>query len=322
MTTPRTAPAPGSPTPRLPPAGPRGNWLLGCMRQLQRDPLGLYTRANRDYGHYVRIRAFPGISVHLLTHPEAVEHVLQKNHKNYRKPDFFNQTVGLLAGNGVLTSEGDFWLRQRRLMQPAFHRHHLARLAPLMVAAAEAFLRERQAAGPGQAVDFLPEMMRLALRVAGTTLFGTDIAGEADDIGRAYRVAFEHVSRRMNSPPLVPAWLPTPRNLAFARAKGLLDRVVLGLIETRRRANARPDDLLSLLLAAQDEETGVGMTDEQVKDEALTLLTAGHETAGAALSWTWYLLGRHPQVQEDLHDEVRGRLRGRSPPWKIWPTCR
>src|SRR5437764_4732025 len=141
-------------------AGPRGGWLLGCLREFRRDPLGLYTRANRQYGHYARIRAFPGIHVHLLTHPDAVEHVLQKNHKNYRKPDFFNRPVGLLAGNGVLTSEGDFWLRQRRLMQPAFHRQHLAKLAPLMVAAAESWQ-----AGTGQAFDILPEMMRLALRI-------------------------------------------------------------------------------------------------------------------------------------------------------------
>src|SRR5437870_3312016 len=119
--------------------GPRGSWLLGCLRRLQRDPLTFYTAANREYGHYLRIRAFPGVHIHVLTHPDAVEHVLQKHHKNYRKPDFFNRTVGLLAGNGVLTSEGEFWLRQRRLMQPAFHRGHLAKLAPLMVAAAESF---------------------------------------------------------------------------------------------------------------------------------------------------------------------------------------
>jgi cytochrome P450 len=283
------------------------------MRQLQRDPLGLYTRANRDYGHYVRIRAFPGIYVHLLTHPEAVEHVLQKNHKNYRKPDFFNKPVGLLTGNGILTSEGDFWLRQRRLMQPAFHRRHLSKLAPLMVAAAESFIDQRRAAGPGQAVDILPEMMRLALRIAGTTLFSTDITGEADEIGKAYRTAFEYVSQRMSNPPLVPTWLPTPRNLAFARARRVLDRVVLNLVAARRQETARPDDLLTLLLDAQDDQTSVGMTDEQVKDEALTLLTAGHETVGAALSWTWYLLGRHPRVQNDLCDEVRGRLGGRGP---------
>jgi cytochrome P450 len=283
------------------------------MRQLQRDPLGLYTRANREYGHYVRIRAFPGIYVHLLTHPEAVEHVLQKNHKNYRKPDFFNRTFGLLTGNGVVTSEGDFWLRQRRMMQPAFHRQHLAKLAPLMALAAESFVREQQAAGPGQVIDILDAMMKVALHIAGSTLFSTDITSEADEIGRAFRTAFAFVSRRMNSPPLIPTWFPTPRNLAFARARRLLDRIVLELIAARRQAASHPHDLLSLLLAAQDEESGVRMTDRQVKDEALTLLTAGHETAGAALSWTWYLLGQHPQVQKDLHDEVSGKLQGRSP---------
>ncbi len=313
MTTPEPTTTRGTSAPRLPPAGPRGNWLLGCMRQLQRDPIGLYERANREFGHYVRIRAFPGIYVHLLTHPEAVEHVLQKNHKNYRKPSFFNKPVGLLAGNGILTSEGDFWLRQRRLMQPAFHRQHLAKLAPLMVAAAESFVQEQTAAATGRPVDVLPAMMKLALRIAGTTLFSTDITGEADEIGQAYRIAFEYVSHRMNSPPLIPTWLPTPRNRAFARAKRLLDRVVLDVIAARRKSDARPDDLLSLLLAAQDEETGAGMTDQQLKDEALTLLTAGHETAGASLSWTWYLLGQHPQVQNDVHDEVRGKLKGSSP---------
>src|SRR5437764_1337289 len=215
------------PTNRKTWTGPRGSWLLGCLRQLQRDPLGLYTRANREFGHYVRIRAFPGIHVYLLTHPEAIEHVLQKNHKNYRKPDFFNKTVSLLAGNGVLTSEGDFWLRQRRLMQPAFHRQHLANLAPLMAAGAETFVREQQAATPGQVVDILDEMMKVALRIAGNTLFSADLCGDADEIGRAFRTAFAFVSRRMNSPPLVPTWFPTPRNLTFARAKRLLDRVVL-----------------------------------------------------------------------------------------------
>jgi cytochrome P450 len=290
------------------------------MRQLQRDPLGLYTRANRDFGHYVRIRAFPGIYVYLLTHPEAVEHVLQKNHKNYRKPDFFNRTVGRLTGNGILTSEGDFWLRQRRLMQPAFHRQPLASLAPLMITAAECFIQEQEATGPGKPIDILEAMMKLALRIAGTTLFSTDVAAEADDIGRAYRVAFEYVSRGMNSPPLIPAWLPTPRNLAFARAKRLLDRVVLGVIAARRKAASGPDDLLSLLLAAQDDETGTGMTDQQVKDEVLTLLTAGHETAGAALAWTWYLLGQNPQVQNHLYEEVHGRLGGRSPTLEDLPA--
>ncbi len=300
-------------TGRKSPTGPRGHWLWGCFPQVRRDPLGLYTRAWQQYGDYVRLRAIPGVYFFLLTHPEAVEHVLQKHHKNYRKPKTVTGPVSLLMGNGLFTSEGDFWLRQRRLMQPAFHRQQLANLGRPMVEAAEAFLRERDAAPPGKPIDILDEMMRLTLRIASTTLVSTDIAGEAGAIGKAYRISFAFISRRMNSLQLLPAWLPTPRNRAFARAKRLLDQVVLRLIAARRQATQRPDDLLSLLLAAQDEDTGVRMTDQQLKDELLTLLTAGHETVGAALSWTFYLLGRHPRVQDDLADEIRGRLQGRSP---------
>src|SRR4051812_2249124 len=165
--------------------GPRGHWLWGCLPHFKRDPLGLYLTANREHGHYSRLRVIPGVYVYLLTHPEAVEHVLVKNHKNYRKPDFFNRPVRQLTGDGVLTSEGDFWLRQRRLMQPAFHRQHLAKLARPMTDAALAFVRDRQAAEPGQVVDMLDAMMKLTLRIAGTTLFSTDVSGEADAVGRA-----------------------------------------------------------------------------------------------------------------------------------------
>lgn len=293
--------------------GPHGHWLLGCLRRMQRDPLGLYTQAWREYGDYVRLRILPGAYAYLLTHPDAIEHVLQKHHKNYRKPDVLLKPMRLLTGEGLFTAEGEPWLRLRRLDQPAFQRQHLARLSPLMVAAAETFLKERESVGADQPVDMLDAMMRVSLRIASTTLFSTDITDEADAIGPAYRTAFAYVSARMNSMPMLPPWFPTSRNRSFARAKRLLDRVVLGLIEKRRQAQHKPNDLLSLLLAAQDEETGKGMTDQQVKDEVLTLLTAGHETVGAALSWAWYLLGQHPNIQRDLHDEVHGRLRGRSP---------
>jgi cytochrome P450 len=282
------------------------------MPRIQKDPLGFYSGVRRDYGDYARLRAIPGVWFYLLTHPEAVEHVLQKNHKNYRKPDVLTRPMGLLVGQGLFTSEGDLWLRQRRLSQPAFHRQPLARLVPLMSAAAGDFVREREAAGPGQVVDLLDEMMRLSFRVASTTLFSTDVRDE-DAIRRAYRTAFEWLNHRIGSPVKVPLWLPTRRNRDFARARKVLDEVVLGLIEARRKSGQKRDDFLSLLLAAQDEETGVGMSDRQLRDEVLTLLTAGHETVGASLAWTWYLLGQHPRVQDDLADEARGRLGGRAP---------
>jgi cytochrome P450 len=295
------------------PFGPRGHWLWGCMPQLRSDPLGLNYDAWREYGDYVRIRFLPGIYGYLLTHPTAVEHVLQKNHMNYRKPSFFTETVKLLVGEGLFTSEGESWLQHRRLIQPAFHRQHLTHLSNSIVASTEKCLREWKKAGTNQPVDITAEMLRVSLRIAGVTLFGNDISEAADDLGRAYRAGFEYLSYRMNTPFSPPPWVPTALNRRFARDKRELDKFVLNLIAQRRRNPDDSRDFLALLLAAQDEETGGGLTDEEVKNEALTLLTAGHETAAAALSWTWYLLGLHPDIQEEIYDEVRGTLEGRSP---------
>lgn len=291
----------------------RGHWFSGCMRQIQFEPLQLYRQAWLQHGDYIRFRLIPGFQLYFLGHPDAIEYVLHTNHKNYRKPDTFNDSVRLLAGNGILTSEGDFWRRQRRLMQPAFARNSVSKLSDHMVDSTERFIAEWQEAGNDRTLDVLPEMMRLGLRIASTTLFSTDISDAADEIGSAYRTAFEYVSLKMNGRLMfVPTWLPTRLNREFHRAKSLLDRVVLDLI-ARRRQTPPKNDVLGLLLAAQDEDTGAGMTDRQLKDEAITLLTAGHETAGAALSWTWYLLGQHSDVQEQLHRQVAGVLNGRTP---------
>ena len=290
------------------------------MRQLQRDPLDLYRHAWLRHGDYVRLRALPGVAVYLLAHPDAIEHVLHINQKNYRKPDFFYRSVGLLAGKGILTSEGDFWRKQRRLMQPVFLKNSVAKLSAHMVEANGQLIREWQQAKDGRMLDILPEMMRHALRIASTSLFSTDISGEADAIGHAYRTAFEYVSLKMNGRLLFrPPWMPTARNRAFRQSKALLDRVVLDLV-ARRRGGPSQNDLLDLLLAAQDEESGMSMTDEQLKDEAITLLTAGHETAGAALSWAWYLLAQHPETQRALHEQVSAHMRGRLPTAEDLPS--
>jgi cytochrome P450 len=279
---------------------------------MRSDPLGLFTDVQREYGHYVRLRIVPSFYCHLLTHPDAVEHILQKAHRNYRKPDMFYNSVGLLVGNGLFTNEGDDWLRQRKLASPAFHRQYISLLCPRMVEGAEAFIREHED-GNGEPIDILDGMMKLGLRVAGTTLFSADISGHADVIGKTFRKTFAHVSRRLNSMQIVPNWLPTPANLSFARAKRMLDRMVMELIAARRRNPDKPNDLLTMLVGAHDEETGRGMVDRQLMDEVMTLLTAGHENVGAALAWTWYLMAAHPEIQEQLHDEIHARLRGANP---------
>ncbi len=291
----------------------RGHRLWGCMSQLQNDPMRLYHDAWKRHGDYICLRAVPGFYFYFLGHPSAIEHVLHANLKNYRKPDSFNNSVSLLAGKGILTSEGDFWRRQRRLVQPAFLRNSVAKLSTHMVAAADALIAEWEQLPDGRCFDVLPEMMRLGLRIASTSLFSTDISSDADSIGQAYRAAFEYVSLKMNGRLMfTPLWLPTARNREFRRSKALLDRVVLDLIARRRREPPK-GDMLDLLLAAADEESGAGMSDQQLKDEAITLLTAGHETAGAALSWAWYLLAENPDIQQALSEQVRARLGGRTP---------
>ncbi len=289
----------------------RGHWLGGCLRRIQREPLALYQNAWREHGDFIKFRAIPGFYMYLIAHPAAIEYVLHGNMRNYRKPDTFNHSVKLLTGRGILTSEGELWRRQRRLMQPAFARNSVGSLGGHMTSAVSKLVDEWSRAPDGRTVDVLEETMRLGLRIASMALMGTDISGDADSIGHAYRVTFEYVSLKMNGAMMfTPPWMPTARNREFRAAKALLDQVVMELI-ARRRANPSTGDVLGRLVEATDEESGQGMSDEQLRDEVITLLTAGHETGGAALSWALYLLGKHPEVQEQLHDEVHAVLGNR-----------
>jgi cytochrome P450 len=287
--------------------------LFGCLRAFRRDQLNFLRDIWRTHGDYVRIPTLPGFDVYLLADPAAIEHVLVKNHKNYRKPEFLTGPVRLLLGNGLFNSEGDFWLRQRRLSQPAFLRGAIVRLAAPMTSATDALIRTWETAPDGRTLDLVSEMMRLVLNIAGVTLFGADVGPDADALGAAQRDIFALVRHRMDNPLSAPLWLPTRLNRAYNRGKRLLDGVVLRVIESRRRGGPAANDLLGLLLAARDEESGTGMTDQQLRDEVLTLLFAGHDTTASALSWAWHLLARHPEVQENLHDEVAAHLVGRTP---------
>lgn len=297
----------------LPPLLP-GGLLFGSGPEAVADPLALYTRAQRALGDVVRLRGIPGIQWYLVTHPAGVEHVLKTRGRNYRKPDRFNASVRMLAGNGILSAEGDTWLRNRRLMQPAFHRQRLAGLVTQMADGAEAAVeRWERMAGEGGSMEIGEEMLRLTLRIVGTTLFSHDLSGEANALGGAIRVAFQHVSHRMTMPFTAPSWMPTRENRHFTAARDVVHRTVDAMIAERRRSGEPRPDLLQMLLDARDAETGAGMDDPQVRDEAVTLMLAGHETAAAALSWAWYLLARHPQAMERMREELDAVLGGRAP---------
>jgi cytochrome P450 len=298
----------GSSRPAFPP-GPPVEFGLKRLFRMSRDPLGFFTGVRREYGRFAHYRLGPR-HVWFIAEPDLIEEVLVRRARSFLKDQGLESTKPLL-GEGLLTSEGELHRRQRRLAQPAFHHARIASYAATMVDHA---LRVRDSWHEGEVLDFAGEMMRLTLAIAGKTLFDTDVASDADTIARALGAAMSTFTLAR-----VPFWrlllhVPLPSTLRFARARRELDEVVYRLIAEHRRSGRDRGDLLSMLLLARDEEGGTGaMTDRQLRDEAMTILLAGHETTAVALSWTFYLLAQNPEVAKALHDELDAVLRGAPP---------
>jgi len=252
---------------------------------------------------------------YVFYHPDQVKHVLQENHRTYQK-NFPNMKAAQeIFGNGLFTNDGESWLHQRRLMQPSFHHQKLTSFGRLMTEATTALLEQWREAAPGETpLDIWVEMARLTLRIAGQALFSHDLSNEADRIGRTFTTLGPLISR-YTSLPFPPLWVPTPGNRRLLAGLNALNAVVYAIIDERRKRPGDLDgsDLLGMLLCAQDEETGEGMSDQQLRDEVLTLLLAGHETTAAALTWAWYLLAQHPEVECRLHTELGTVLGERLP---------
>jgi cytochrome P450 len=272
-----------------------------------RDPLPFLERMFRHYGDVVRLRIMK-LRVYSIAHPDGIKHVLQDNHRNYRK-SFDYKILARLLGQGLVTSEGSLWLRQRRLMQPMFHRQKVTGFGTLMAECTQEMLdRWRGRAQRREVFDVAPEMMRLTLQIVGRALLSMDLTAQADVIAGNMTIANERFGE-MGLSAFVP-WLPTPGNARFRNAAATLRKIVLDIIAERRREGRDHGDLLSMLLAVRDGETGEGMKDEQLRDEVLTLILAGHETTATALSWTWYLLSQNPEAESKLHTELDRVLGG------------
>lgn len=296
---------------RRQPPGLGRRQFLRFVPEMRRDPLRAFAGLPRRFGDIVRMRGL--WTSFQLNHPTDIEHVLQTNSANYHKGRNYRE-MRWSIGNGLLASEGDFWRRQRRLAQPAFHRQRLAAFARVMTDATRQMLDAWQARAAGrEPFDVVPEMMRLSLRIAGLTLFSIDLTGETEQIARALDLARAHTIRRMWQVVRLPITFPTPANRRVLRALGESEKFIYEMIRARRQGEIETDDLLSLLMRARDEETGEVMSDKQLRDEAATILMAGHETTAIALSWTWYLLARHPHVEQKLHAELANVLDGRAP---------
>jgi cytochrome P450 len=300
------------------PPGPPGAPLLGHLLAFRRDPLGFFQRAARDYpGDLVRFRQGPR-DVYLVTSPELVKEVLVSRQHDFGKGRGL-QWAKLFLGEGLLTSEGEFHTRQRRLAQPAFHRQRISAYAQDMVTRA---VKARERWREGETLDLDVEMMRLTLAIASSTLFGADVEEEAAHI-REDLATIVALFPRFQLPLFgLIQKLPLPSNARFARAVARLDSIVYRVVAERRRDGRDRGDLLSMLLLAQDEEGGGGMTDRQLRDEVMTLLLAGHETTSNALLWTWYLLSLNPVAEERWREELRAVLGGRAPTIDDVPALR
>lgn len=290
------------------PPGPKGNLILGVMPEFNRDTLGFIERC-RDYGDVVRMR-FLYLTVHFIYNPDHIEYVLSTNARNFIKSrslrsPFFQR----LVGNGLLTSEGEVWKRQRRLAQPAFHRQRISSYGDVMVEYAQRMTSGWQG---GEARDIHRDMMRLTLEIVVKTLFNADVSGDADKVGRVLAQMVKPFASQATLKWILDNRLPTPAHRRFNEAAREIDEIVFRIIAERRSSGSDEGDLLSMLLAAHDED-GSQMSDRQLRDEVMTLFLAGHETTALTLSWAWYLLARNPDIEKKFHAELDEVLGGRLP---------
>jgi cytochrome P450 len=294
---------------RLPvPPGPPQHWLWGNLPEFRRDMLAFYTRMAREYGDISAFRFGPR-KLLLLNHPDLIEQVLVTDNRLYTK-HFGLRLLRPTLGNGLILSESDFWLRQRRLVQPAFSKQRIESYGSIFVDHTERML---SAWRDGERRDLHRDMMKLTLGIVAKTLLDVDAGDESDLVSEAADAIMVDFNSRFLSAWPPPFWLPVPRNLALKRQVRRLDAIILKVIGQRRAERRDHGDLLSLLVEARDESDRQGMTDRQLRDEVMTMFLAGHETTANALSWTWYLLAKHPHVEACLHGELESVLAGRAP---------
>ena len=296
--------------------GPKGMPIIGSIPEVRRDTLKALHDAWQQYGDIAHMHLGPQ-HLTIVSHPDLTEEILVSGHQTFVKTGALptGDPLSMGVGNGLLTNaDPESWRRQRRMMQPIFHRKRIVSMGDKMTAAGERLVKHWDTDfKSGQAVDIEIEMRRVTLDVINQTMFTADVLGAADKIGPAMTTAVQFTFHHIQNPFMPPLSWPTRENRAFKAAMRTLDEIVYGFIEVRRQTNAAHDDLLDMLLQARDEETGQGMHDIELRDEVLTIFAAGHETTANALTWTFYLLSQHPEILERLQAEVDSVLNGRSP---------
>jgi cytochrome P450 len=291
----------------------KGEFLLGNLRQMKANPFQALCDWQRDYGDLVRFRLAIR-HFYLISHPKLIEQALIKQSDIFVKMYDPKKPTGLalVLGQGLVTSQGDLWQRQRRLMQPVFQRSNVAALLPQIVTAGNNLLTRWRLLGDGAQVNLADEMMQVTLEVITQTMFSTSVLDKIEHIAPALDTVLRYAAKSVMNPLRIPLFIPTQANREFNEASALLDEVIYGIIEQRRAQAIAHNDLLDMLLNASDDNGNL-MSDKQIRDEVITIFSAGHETTANLLSWTLYLLSRDPDVQAKLRQELDTLLQGKIP---------
>lgn len=309
-------------TAKRPPVLPQFMGIVRAIKNIN-NPIPMVHSYMKKYGTTYGFNPIGGVAEFGITSadPDFIQHVLQKNNKNYRKSKIVTHTLGGYIGNGLLTSEGDYWLKQRRLIQPGFHRKKIAALIEIMNTAIEETIQILdEAASTGDTIDIYKEMMHLAFKIVARSIFSTSMnEEEVQRLDEVISGVQEMVIKQIRQPYL--HW--------YFKLNGMLDRcqalsddageILMKYIKARREDPKKYDDLLDMLLSSKYEDTGEGMTDQQVLDEALILFVAGHETSANAMTWMWHLLSKHPQYVTQLRQEIDEKLGGEAASFENLP---
>jgi len=304
--------------------GPQGQFLIGSIRDFQRDQLGFIQRLANEYGPVARFR-LANVAFNLVSHPDGIQQVLQGNNHNYIKGKFFDP-VRQVAGDGLFGSEGAHWLRQRRLMQPAFHRQRIAGFAEIMVRQTESMIKRWDVlASSAKPVDVSYEFTELTMRIIAEAMFSTQLEEDVHRISESLTYLLADIDFRFQVPIYPKIGFPTLRNLRAQKSLSSVDEVIYRIIRERRQNGGQHNDLLQMLMEARDEETGEAMSDQQLRDELITMFVAGHETTAVLLTWLFHILSSEPEWETRLVDEVISVLQGRQPGFEDlsnFPTLR
>jgi len=281
----------------------KGHWLFRDLRELTKSPLKYAIKYQAKYGDLFEVDSLSH-KVMFASHPDIAKHLLVDNNKAYFK-SFDYEILKLVLGEGLISSDGNFWLKQRRLAQPAFHKKRLDMMFEIMRDETALFCeRLDQYQQNGSSFNINVELTKVTIDIVAKTLFGTEVDTSIVVIGKHITDLNAYISAKVNNPLLPPLWIPTKRNLAFKKAMKDLNNIIYKIIDNRRQNPEEKDDLLAMLMNARDEETGEGMTDLQLRDEILTLFVAGHETSATSLSWMLILLSKHPEWMQKCKQEI------------------